>query len=63
VDDSDRYSITDAGQAALAADQHERAMDLAQDDAHARARETRFAMADFEDDDGQLPAERSSTDA
>lgn len=38
-------------------DAEEHAQDLAQDLHRAAARETRFPMADFEDDDGRLPNE------
>ena len=40
------------------ADAHEMAMDLTQLASAAAWRETRFPMADFEDDDGRLPNER-----
>lgn len=41
---------------------YSRGMTIAQDDAAARAREVRFPMADFEDDEGRLPAEREELD-
>lgn len=38
---------------------YSRGMTLATDEARARARDTQFPMADFEDEEGRLPIERS----
>lgn len=38
-------------------DAEEEARDLLEDELRARAREVRFPMADFEDEDGRLPEE------